>query len=69
MPTPRPSRLSNSAASDPACLATNAGGRIGNLSTKKLNLSVVVAAHSAAAITNASTKDLPSRNSRLRSGV
>jgi hypothetical protein len=50
-------------------LATSAGGRIGSLSTKKLNFSFVVTAQSAPAITNASTNALPSRNSRLPSGV
>ena len=69
VPTPSPSRLPNSAATEPACLATSAGGRIGNLSTKKLNRSDVVTAHSAPAITKASMNALPSRNSRLPSGV
>ena len=42
---------------------------MGSLSTKKLKCSVVVTAPSAAVITNVSMNDLPSRNSRLPSGV
>ena len=61
--------MSNIAASEPACLATSAGGRIGSLRTKKSNRNVVVTADSAVASTNASVKAFSSRNSRLPSGV
>jgi len=62
----RPERLN---ASEPSCMATSAGGRIGSFSTKKLNRSVDVTAPRAAVSTNVSIKALPSRNSRLPSGV
>ena len=69
IPTPRTSRLSISHASEPACLATSAGGRIGSLTTNVVNRSVVVTIPSAAVSTNASMNALSSRNSRLPSGV
>ncbi|PQM45429.1 hypothetical protein C1Y40_04412 [Mycobacterium talmoniae] len=69
MPTPSASRLPISAANEPACLATSAGGRIGSLSTNGVNRNVLVTAPSAAVSTNVSMNALPSRNSRLPSGV
>lgn len=57
------------AASDPICLATNAGGRIGSFSTKKLNRSFEVTAPNADVRTKVSMNSLPSKNSRLPSGV
>jgi hypothetical protein len=61
--------LSNIAASEPACLATSAGGRIGSFSTKMLKCSFVVTAESAPINANDSMNDLPSRNSRFPSSV